>query len=461
MRGVAPNAKMNTTKQLASLDRPKMSCHVLSPPKTPKQQAQQECQRKRRKHSSSILLLSFVMIILTQTLTSGINCDPKQQQFDQPTTTSTSATTTSTAAATTLGADPSPSAAAGTTTATATESANSIDTQDQKLSMTSETPLAAANSTTRNALTTSGGDTTASTMPNFSMPVDYQQRPMPMERAGSNETSRRLINYDTLSSESVSNVTATTSAPSSNQTGVLLTSRATLDNQANSVATGELQTFESLASAVASASEQQQQEVAPTSIIVGGLSDSTASLMEPEQLSSSSDSSSSSSATSRHGRSGQSQNSYSPPATSRLSSYVPNFSLQNSRSHNRQQQQELNENRIGANPLQLPQSPMPTTTTTTQKPLPPFDPIIVCYLGSWSVYRPSLAKFTPENINPFLCTHIIYAFAGLSSKYELKPFDSYNDITQGGYRKFTSLKEHNKQLKTLIAVGGWNEGSAR
>lgn len=90
-----------------------------------------------------------------------------------------------------------------------------------------------------------------------------------------------------------------------------------------------------------------------------------------------------------------------------------------------------------------------------------FDPIIVCYLGSWSVYRPSLAKFTPENINPFLCTHIIYAFAGLSSKYELKPLDSYNDITQGGYRKFTSLKEHNKQLKTLIAVGGWNEGSAR
>lgn len=91
----------------------------------------------------------------------------------------------------------------------------------------------------------------------------------------------------------------------------------------------------------------------------------------------------------------------------------------------------------------------------------PFDPIIVCYLGSWSVYRPNVAKFTPENINPFLCTHIIYAFAGLSSKYELKPFDSYNDITQGGYRKFTGLKDYNKQLKTLIAVGGWNEGSAR
>lgn len=150
--------------------------------------------------------------------------------------------------------------------------------------------------------------------------------------------------------------------------------------------------------------------------------------------------STSSSVVARHGRASSPGN-YQPPATSRLSHYSPSL-LQNSRGHSRNDQSaELVESR-----------PKPTT---------PFDPIIVCYLGSWSVYRPSLAKFTPENINPFLCTHLIYAFAGLSSKYELKPFDSYNDITQGGYRKFTSLKEHNKQLKTLIAVGGWNEGSAR
>lgn len=159
----------------------------------------------------------------------------------------------------------------------------------------------------------------------------------------------------------------------------------------------------------------------------------------------------------RHGRA-----SYTPPATSRLSAYAPSFQLQNSRSHGGAGDQ------LSAFPLQLgggsgSSQQTTTTTTTTERPPPqtPFDPIIVCYLGSWSVYRPGPAKFTPENINPFLCTHIIYAFAGLSSKFELKPFDSYNDITQGGYRKFTALKEHNKQLKTLIAVGGWNEGSAR
>ena len=31
----------------------------------------------------------------------------------------------------------------------------------------------------------------------------------------------------------------------------------------------------------------------------------------------------------------------------------------------------------------------------------------------------------------------------------------------GGYTKFTDLKNKNKNLKTLLAIGGWNEGSSR
>lgn len=31
----------------------------------------------------------------------------------------------------------------------------------------------------------------------------------------------------------------------------------------------------------------------------------------------------------------------------------------------------------------------------------------------------------------------------------------------GGYAKFTGLKTYNKQLKTMIAIGGWNEASSR
>ncbi|XP_076325319.1 uncharacterized protein LOC143233222 isoform X2 [Tachypleus tridentatus] len=86
---------------------------------------------------------------------------------------------------------------------------------------------------------------------------------------------------------------------------------------------------------------------------------------------------------------------------------------------------------------------------------------IVCYYSNWAAYRPGLAKFTPQNINLYLCTHLIYAFAGLNKDFELKPYDPYNDIDQGNYKKFVGLKSYNPKLKTMIAVGGWNEGSKR
>lgn len=33
---------------------------------------------------------------------------------------------------------------------------------------------------------------------------------------------------------------------------------------------------------------------------------------------------------------------------------------------------------------------------------------LVCYYGTWAVYRPENGKYPVENIDPFLCTHIIY-----------------------------------------------------
>ena len=35
---------------------------------------------------------------------------------------------------------------------------------------------------------------------------------------------------------------------------------------------------------------------------------------------------------------------------------------------------------------------------------------VVCYYTNWSQYRPKKGKFEPEDIDPFLCTHVIFAF---------------------------------------------------
>ncbi|VVC90857.1 unnamed protein product [Leptidea sinapis] len=55
-------------------------------------------------------------------------------------------------------------------------------------------------------------------------------------------------------------------------------------------------------------------------------------------------------------------------------------------------------------------------------------PRVVCYYTNWSVYRPGTAKFNPQNINPYLCTHLVYAFGGFTKDNTLKPFDKYQDI---------------------------------
>ena len=88
---------------------------------------------------------------------------------------------------------------------------------------------------------------------------------------------------------------------------------------------------------------------------------------------------------------------------------------------------------------------------------------MVCYYGTWAVYRPGNGKFDVENIDPFLCTHIIYGFTGLGTDNKIKCLDPWNDLYDGGGKgalyRFTGLKRQNPALKALVAIGGWNEGS--
>ncbi|XP_030634182.1 uncharacterized protein LOC115815365 [Chanos chanos] len=75
---------------------------------------------------------------------------------------------------------------------------------------------------------------------------------------------------------------------------------------------------------------------------------------------------------------------------------------------------------------------------------------LVCYMTNWSQYRPGAGKFTPENVDPFLCTHVIYALATIKDN-KLTPMQWSDEAM---YKRLNDLKNVNPLLKTLLSVGG-------
>uniref|UniRef100_A0A3B5BGC0 chitinase n=1 Tax=Stegastes partitus TaxID=144197 RepID=A0A3B5BGC0_9TELE len=80
---------------------------------------------------------------------------------------------------------------------------------------------------------------------------------------------------------------------------------------------------------------------------------------------------------------------------------------------------------------------------------------LVCHMTNWAQYRPSIAKFTPQNIDPFLCTHVIYAVATINSFNQLTTVE-WND--EQHYGALSNLKNANPALQTLLSVGGTING---
>ncbi|XP_008067120.1 chitinase-3-like protein 2 isoform X1 [Carlito syrichta] len=80
---------------------------------------------------------------------------------------------------------------------------------------------------------------------------------------------------------------------------------------------------------------------------------------------------------------------------------------------------------------------------------------LVCYFTNWSQNRQEPGRFTPENIDPFLCSHFIYSFASINNnKVVIK--DKKEVML---YQTINSLKTKNPKLKILLSIGGYLFGS--
>ncbi|XP_021084791.1 chitotriosidase-1 isoform X2 [Mesocricetus auratus] len=82
---------------------------------------------------------------------------------------------------------------------------------------------------------------------------------------------------------------------------------------------------------------------------------------------------------------------------------------------------------------------------------------LVCYFTNWAQYRPGSARFLPKDVDPNLCTHLIYAFAGMDN-YQLSSVERNDKLF---YQELTGLKKMNPKLKTLLSIGGWSFGTQK
>lgn len=84
------------------------------------------------------------------------------------------------------------------------------------------------------------------------------------------------------------------------------------------------------------------------------------------------------------------------------------------------------------------------STTTTEVPTTTevlvninSDYKVVCYFTNWAWYRQGHGKYLPSDIDPDLCTHIIYGFAVLNGdQLIIKPHDTWADFDNSKEFKF-------------------------
>ncbi|CAG5118512.1 unnamed protein product, partial [Candidula unifasciata] len=87
----------------------------------------------------------------------------------------------------------------------------------------------------------------------------------------------------------------------------------------------------------------------------------------------------------------------------------------------------------------------------------------VCYFPSWANVRDSVAaRYDIKDVDPNLCTHLVYAFGKLDRASKLLTatdgqLEESKPGHAGRYREFNDLKKVNIKLRTLLSVGGQND----
>ncbi|XP_068895754.1 acidic mammalian chitinase-like [Tenebrio molitor] len=74
---------------------------------------------------------------------------------------------------------------------------------------------------------------------------------------------------------------------------------------------------------------------------------------------------------------------------------------------------------------------------------------VLCYYETWVE-----GDFGPDDIDVNICTHINYSFMGINEDGSLR-LDGSDDMLQ----RLSDLKAKNPNLKLILSVGGWAEGS--
>ncbi|CAC5392423.1 E3.2.1.14 [Mytilus coruscus] len=92
----------------------------------------------------------------------------------------------------------------------------------------------------------------------------------------------------------------------------------------------------------------------------------------------------------------------------------------------------------------------------------------VCYYGTWTnKLQVTLGRFYIKDIDPYLCTHAVFAFAKVNTeKLRLQRLEVDDDNgllppkARGKYFDFTNMKQTNPKLVTLLSIGGETSSEA-